>query len=770
MANTIHIAYALDDKYTEHTCVSMTSILYNTKSDISFHIIYKKLSKKNKNKLMLTHNKISFYEFNIENPEDYILNMHWTIETYYRLHLTEILYNLKKVIWIDGDTIAENDVSEIWNFNLNGKYAAAVPYMVEPNTDKQKCLKVNCYFNAGVILFDLQLLRESNLLYQPYTKIPEIYNKLTNQGLKWSSDQDVLNYLLNGNVAILPFRANIMPNIYMHLNNDFICLEEAANAITKPLIIHFGGLNHPSFLEGEQKRYDSKIIERYYFYKSISSFANIKEDTILVEKYKILERSNFNEYIYDEYEYIFRNMNSIFRDFIDKISLFLSGKKLIFYGTDNTIRTIMAEFAAKGIYADLLVDGSGEKYGNSIYNLVVQNPEILNNKRDEYFILLSMLDKKEAEKAARQLIKYGYNENEFHYLFSPLWEQIEKKSKPKLLLITSAPTSGKGAFTSLLDDHDNIFTIPAWHDKLVNSHLYADIITGTSHSGKYAHIIKYYNTILANSDWQTLGIQAFQKKLIFPLNSSKNIQVPFNIDFNKINQNILLDLSKIQKYFFTGSRSLYVIIKNLIKYITPEKKIKYFVSQGINGFYDFELFFNKYPDSKAIFIKREIIDWLFSWINRMSESNNNEFRKNVFTLTQQHDKKNSFIDNSLKAASVAEDIQRKYPERLKIVKFEEVILNTKRTMDDVAEFLNIEKSDKLYNSSVLGIKIESVGSIEDNSQKMATPEQIELLKKLIKTYCPNDNMVIRKTKVKKILKCLLPYGFIRLIQKNRSKV
>jgi len=335
--------------------------------------------------------------------------------------------------------------------------------------------------------------------------------------------------------------------------------------------------------------------------------------------------------------------------------------------------------------------------------------------------------------------------------------------QPKILLITGTPTSGKGTFTSLLDDHDDIFAIPAWHDKLLNAHLYIDNIEsrGLLQCGKYAHLIEYLHKILANSDWHILRVFAFQQELIFPLNSLKSISIPFNLDFEMLNENILLDLSNIQKNDFTCSKAFYVVIKNLIKSITPEKKIKYFISQGLNGFYDYELFFKKYPNSKAIYLKREPIDWLFSWINRTSGCEINKFKEITLSLKQRQHPSSNFIFNSLNSSSIIEHIQKKYPDRLMIVNFNDVILNTKKTMNNVAEFIKIKKLDTLYTSSILGNKIEAIGTIEDDTEKMMTVEHKKLLKKLIASYFPNDN----KNTIRKIIKYILPYGIVRSIQK-----
>jgi len=432
MSDTIHIAYSLDDNYTEHTCVSMTSVLFNTKSEIHFHIIEKSLSKHNKDKISAIHNKITFHKFNVENENDFPLTLHWVIETYSKIFLQDILSDLNRVIWLDSDTMIEGDILDIWNFDLNGKYAAAVNYTCGSNLWKKNVLKIDWYFNSGIMLLDLQSIRESNILSQATAILPSLYKKITenNVNVHWSSDQDILNYLLNGGgggvyTAMLPPRTNIIPKF--NRRYDLYTLEDSVRTITEPLIIHFSGTRHPSLLTRKHKGYETSLIKKYYFYKAMTSFADNERDATRIEKYEAMEKIAQNTFINNEYEYIFYNITSTINTFANELPSCLNGKKLVLWGAGNAVHSITVLLAAKRIYPNLIVDGLTEKQESAIFNYRVQNPEILNGKSDEYFVVLTMMNQEPAQKVAEILKMYGYKENKYHHIFKPLWEQINEK-------------------------------------------------------------------------------------------------------------------------------------------------------------------------------------------------------------------------------------------------------------------------------------------------------------------------------------------------------
>ena len=78
----------------------------------------------------------------------------WTKIGMIRVALSKVFPDLDKILTIDCDTIVDQDISELWEFPLDGYYFAGVR---EPwNTD----FYGQMYTNAGVLMLNLKKLRE----------------------------------------------------------------------------------------------------------------------------------------------------------------------------------------------------------------------------------------------------------------------------------------------------------------------------------------------------------------------------------------------------------------------------------------------------------------------------------------------------------------------------------------------------------------------------------------------------------------------------------
>ena len=123
----IPIAYSTDNKYVYPTLISITSLLENIKYNKTFYDIYIMINnyfiKKNKEILESVQKrfpeqcKIIFIEMdNMFNEQKGYAS------TYYRLALHDKLPNINKIIYLDGDTLLFEDLTELINLNMNGYY------------------------------------------------------------------------------------------------------------------------------------------------------------------------------------------------------------------------------------------------------------------------------------------------------------------------------------------------------------------------------------------------------------------------------------------------------------------------------------------------------------------------------------------------------------------------------------------------------------------------------------------------------------------------
>ena len=156
----IPIAMALDDGYTYPTIVAMTSNMEDK---------YKNANDKG----------------------------HITTPTYYRLSLSELLPDLDKIIWLDGDTITYTDLKEMYDIDMEGYYYKGflddnVDAVDDFTTENDHCI---C---AGVMLINLKELRQDDMVKKFSDFIEKNNEKLIQH------DQTTINAMCYKKIGILP--------------------------------------------------------------------------------------------------------------------------------------------------------------------------------------------------------------------------------------------------------------------------------------------------------------------------------------------------------------------------------------------------------------------------------------------------------------------------------------------------------------------------------------------------------------------------------------
>lgn len=135
-----------------------------------------------------------------------------TVETDYRLFMsTELFSGYERMLYLDCDTLVLADISKLFDEDLEGKVLGAVteysfrykaycqnPIFIDnkPYSIRGYCENIvgvpslDDYFNAGVLLIDMEQLRRM-------TTIREMAEALT-QNYFFMNDQDVFNHLVKG--------------------------------------------------------------------------------------------------------------------------------------------------------------------------------------------------------------------------------------------------------------------------------------------------------------------------------------------------------------------------------------------------------------------------------------------------------------------------------------------------------------------------------------------------------------------------------------------
>lgn len=232
----MYIVTATNDRYAKHLGVMLHSLLENleNKININIYILEANISRENKIKLQKIVGRynlqVNFLTINDHDYRSFHKVRYFTKEAYYRILIPELLdKDITKALYLDCDLIIKDDLSKLWNINIDGYYVAAVEALAV-NKKKKKRLSIpphSIYFNSGVLLINLQKWRENNISTKIIKFIEENHSKLK------LPDQDALSAILHDKCLKLGLRWNYTTLIHtmFHIDN--------------PAIIHFTGPKKP---------------------------------------------------------------------------------------------------------------------------------------------------------------------------------------------------------------------------------------------------------------------------------------------------------------------------------------------------------------------------------------------------------------------------------------------------------------------------------------------------------------------------------------------
>ena len=236
MKNNISIVYICDEKYVMPTCVSIQSIYENRKGSVyDIYIIGVDLSQKSKDKIKdINLPNINIHLLNFENKYKDLNTNHVYVSkaALFKFDIPNILPDLDKVLYLDGDTIVLDDLAELFNTDIKDYYAGVVrdfpAYYVRKDYEE---VGLYDYFNSGVMLLNLNNLRNN--------KIPEklLEYKLQSNSTRYM-DQDCFNVIFSGHIKFLDPKYNYMTSS-IDLYKKF-CLKDE-----KPIIVHTTSGNKP---------------------------------------------------------------------------------------------------------------------------------------------------------------------------------------------------------------------------------------------------------------------------------------------------------------------------------------------------------------------------------------------------------------------------------------------------------------------------------------------------------------------------------------------
>lgn len=263
----VPIMLSCNNGYVKIASVLIESILKNSSNNHTYKIFILNTDITNENKQILvdqvsTNNNFEVDFINVERRmskyKNLFIDRHLSLETYFRFLALELFPNLKKILYLDCDMVVERDVYELFDVDMNDFSIVATKDVdiislypkedetdpeVRENIDNILCLEnYTDYFQAGMLVFNLDKIRkkyDGKMLFDVACR------------RKWKfQDQDVLNYLFNGDVLYTDMKWNTLYECFNRKERveNYVKSELATEYISakkNPWIVHYAGTPKP---------------------------------------------------------------------------------------------------------------------------------------------------------------------------------------------------------------------------------------------------------------------------------------------------------------------------------------------------------------------------------------------------------------------------------------------------------------------------------------------------------------------------------------------
>lgn len=262
--NNIPVIIASNDYYAPYISTLLLSIIDASSERNNYDVIILSHDISEANKDILSSYAENNRNFSIRffDPHRYLQNYklytrgHFSIETYYRLILPELLHEYDKVIYIDVDMIVLEDLAKLYAIDIEG-------YLLAATNDADTVGLYNGYQPGKKEYMDTQMQMKNPYLYfQAGTLIMnllEFRKKYTTEDIlkvaaskEWQLlDQDILNVVCEGKVKYIDMAWNVMYDFTGIRQNQIIRLapkwlyDMYVKARKAPKIIHYAGSEKP---------------------------------------------------------------------------------------------------------------------------------------------------------------------------------------------------------------------------------------------------------------------------------------------------------------------------------------------------------------------------------------------------------------------------------------------------------------------------------------------------------------------------------------------
>ncbi|HEY8365106.1 MAG TPA: glycosyltransferase family 8 protein [Haloplasmataceae bacterium] len=194
----MNVLVTLNSTYIYPLKVMLKSLFLNNQEDyFDIYIMHSRLKKEEILDIEEFVQKHGSKVIEIKIEEEHFANapliLNYPKEMYYRLLAFRFLPNLDRILYLDPDILVINSVRELYQLDMDGYlYAAANRNSLSTTTVNKIRLKpynIECYYNSGVLLMNLELQRKYIIEQEIYDFVKKYQWKLV------LPDQDIINAL-----------------------------------------------------------------------------------------------------------------------------------------------------------------------------------------------------------------------------------------------------------------------------------------------------------------------------------------------------------------------------------------------------------------------------------------------------------------------------------------------------------------------------------------------------------------------------------------------
>lgn len=249
---TIPVFYSISDDFTPYAAVSLSSLarFVDPKKDYTVTFLHQGLSKAHEESLASyakDNLHVEFYEMSDallkpiqDRKENYLRGDFFTMSIFYRLFIPDLFPQYDKAVYIDSDTVLNDDIAKLYETELGDNLIGAcvdssiqfVPEMLR-YISEVLTLDPKKYINSGMLVMNAKAFRDEKFVDKFFSLLGRYHFDCI------APDQDYLNEICSGRIKYVDGRWDAMPN-------------ENTEPLANPSLIHYNLFFKPWHFTGIQ--------------------------------------------------------------------------------------------------------------------------------------------------------------------------------------------------------------------------------------------------------------------------------------------------------------------------------------------------------------------------------------------------------------------------------------------------------------------------------------------------------------------------------------